>query len=498
MTLVTVEPAILEESLRSVSDSLEGGGFYRNVRLLDHYRHRLSRQALDACEAAEQLFAGYLALTKSLSSYCKGNGHNGSIERLCDLLSLYGSTVECLRLLSQEPDGCEESLEFMISEDPAKNAEQIIVQYCAGITGMIKSGSLRSVKDLNNMTAFFANQLYNYAVSRKDDYAAPDLRLSVRLNSMTFNWFSFKAEEQPVITESFDDVIGADEAINALKHAIDLTMLFNPADGMPNPAGEFANIFFLTGRPGCGKTKIMRAAACYAAFLAHRYERPFVHADIGCEVKNKYFGESERLMREGLEKATCPETTGLITLDDIDLTFMPRTSLANHPTEMGLGLELMRFLSGVNSKRLGNWIMIAASNYPGLLDPALLSRLSEFRFFVNGPETNEDYTRLLRIELREALSIGYASLTNQDLEVLGKISRNHNLSGRDVHLVCSKVMAMAKSFEIPEAVYRAGYEERQAGVARLAGRIDFDMVCTLVREQREVSEGYGRRVPVKA
>ena len=118
----------------------------------------------------------------------------------------------------------------------------------------------------------------------------------------------------------------------------------------------------LYGPPGCGKTLLAKAVATEseANFIAVK----------GPELLSKWVGESERAVREVFRKARQSAPT-IIFFDEID-ALAPRRGI--YVGDSGVServiSQLLTEMDGLHTR--GDVIVIAATNRPDLLDPALL------------------------------------------------------------------------------------------------------------------------------
>jgi transitional endoplasmic reticulum ATPase len=117
----------------------------------------------------------------------------------------------------------------------------------------------------------------------------------------------------------------------------------------------------LYGPPGCGKTYLVRAIAGTgkANMLSVK----------GAELLSKWVGESERAVRELFRRAREAAPT-LVFLDEVDALAPLRGQASDGGTTDRVVASLLTELDGIEALR--NVVVIAATNRPDLVDPALL------------------------------------------------------------------------------------------------------------------------------
>jgi transitional endoplasmic reticulum ATPase len=165
------------------------------------------------------------------------------------------------------------------------------------------------------------------------------------------------AQEPSAIT--YEDIGGLHREIRRIREMIELPLRYPEIFdrlGIEPPKGVL-----LHGPPGCGKTLIARAVARETS--AH-----FIHVN-GPEIIDKWYGSSEAHLRQIFEEAS-RQAPAIIFLDEIDAIAPKREEMSgDRQVERRVVAQLLALMDGLKSR--GNVIVIAATNIPNTLDPAL-------------------------------------------------------------------------------------------------------------------------------
>ena len=256
-------------------------------------------------------------------------------------------------------------------------------------------------------------------------------------------------KDQPKIT--FGDVAGLDEAIEELheiKEYLEAPQKFQ-AMGAKIPKGVL-----LYGPPGTGKTLLARAVAGEAGV-------PFFSIS-GSDFVEMFVGVGASRVRDLFEQAKA-NSPSIVFMDEIDAVGRHRgAGLGGGHDEREQTLnQLLVEMDGFDIK--GGVILIAATNRPDILDPALL-RPGRFdrQIVVDRPDLNG------RVGVLKVHTRGKPLSKNIDIETLAK--RTPGFTGADLANVVNEAALLAARFsrseismnELEEAIDRvvAGPERR--------------------------------------
>jgi len=182
----------------------------------------------------------------------------------------------------------------------------------------------------------------------------------------------------------------------------------------------------LYGPPGCGKTLLARA-------VANESNANFISIK-GPELLSKYVGESEKAIREVFRKAKMAAPC-IIFFDEFD-SIAP--SRGRHTSDSGVSEKVLsQFLTemdGLEVKK--DIIVIAATNRPDILDPALIRPGRIDRILLVPAPNEEERLKILKIFTKDM-----PLAANIDLNMLN--SKLEGFSGADIEMLCREAGMIA-------------------------------------------------------
>lgn len=184
----------------------------------------------------------------------------------------------------------------------------------------------------------------------------------------------------------YDQIGGLDKQIESLREAVELPLtkpeIFERI-GIEPPKGVM-----LFGSPGTGKTLLAKAVAAQT-------DAAFIRV-VGSEFVQKYIGEGARIVRDVFEMAR-KKSPSIIFIDELDAIGAKRfTDAGSGDREVQRTLmQLLAEMDGFDPR--GEVRLLAATNRPDILDPALL-RPGRFDRLIYVPMPNrEARTQILHI-----------------------------------------------------------------------------------------------------
>jgi len=221
----------------------------------------------------------------------------------------------------------------------------------------------------------------------------------------------------------WEDIGGLESAKQELMESVEWPLryqaLYKHMNAVP-PKG-----ILLYGPPGTGKTLLAKAVATesQANFISVK----------GPEFLSKWVGESEKAVRETFRKAR-QAAPCVVFFDEIDAVAPVRgTGADSHVTERVIS-QMLTEMDGLEA--LHNVVVIAATNRPDIVDPALLRPGRFDRLIYITPPDLEARKEILRIHTK-------GKPLEKDVDIDKLATRMSNYTGAEIAAVCNEATMLA-------------------------------------------------------
>ena len=290
----------------------------------------------------------------------------------------------------------------------------------------------------------------------KDDVEAENTPIEV-LNSIVVTKDDFKnalKDMQPstmreVLIEKpnvkWDDIGALESAKQELKEAVEWPLKFGKVFEHMNarpPKG-----ILLYGPPGTGKTLLAKAVATES-------EANFISVK-GPEFLNKWVGESEKAVRETFRKAR-QASPCVIFMDEIDSIAPERgTGGDSNVTERVIS-QMLTEMDGLEG--LNDVVVIAATNRPDIMDPALLRPGRFDKSIYIAPPDEESRMSIFGIHTR-------GRPLDDDVKIRELAQRTEGCTGADISAICNEAVMNAVRRLVKDGRVPTGEEISQCKVS---------------------------------
>lgn len=236
-------------------------------------------------------------------------------------------------------------------------------------------------------------------------------------------------EKAGVPMVSYEDIGGLREEIETIREMIEVPMKYPQVFkklGVSPPKGVL-----LYGPPGTGKTLLAKA-------VANETEAHFIHL-AGPEIMSKWYGQSEENLRNVFKEAQ-DNAPSIIFIDEIDAIAPAREEVSGE-VEKRVVSQLLTLMDGLEAR--GEVVVIAATNRPEALDPALRRPGRFDREVQIGIPDRRGRKEILQIHSR-----GMPLTEKVDLDKFADIT--HGYSGADLNALVKEAAMRALRRVMPE------------------------------------------------
>jgi transitional endoplasmic reticulum ATPase len=228
---------------------------------------------------------------------------------------------------------------------------------------------------------------------------------------------------------TYEDIGGLKDEIQKIREMVELPLrhpeLFERL-GIEAPKGVL-----LYGPPGTGKTLLAKA-------VANETNAHFISIS-GPEIMSKFYGESEARLREIFKEAKEKSPT-IIFIDEID-SIAPKREEVTGEVERRVVSQLLSLMDGLEGR--GKVVVIAATNRPNAIDPAL-RRPGRFdrEIEIKVPDKRG------RLEILQIHTRHMPLTSDVDVERLSTVT--HGYVGADLEYLCKEAAMKTLRRNLPE------------------------------------------------
>ncbi|MFX0069510.1 MAG: CDC48 family AAA ATPase [Candidatus Hermodarchaeota archaeon] len=273
--------------------------------------------------------------------------------------------------------------------------------------------------------------------------------------------------------KSWDEIGGLEETKEELKEAVEWPLnypkLFKKAGIRP------LNGILLFGPPGCGKTLLAKAVATES-------KSNFITVK-GPEIFSKWVGESEKTVREIFRKAR-QAAPSIVYFDEIDAISAGRGEYQGTHIYDSIVNQILVEMDGIENRE--GIVVIASTNRPDLVDPALLrpGRFDRLLFV-----TSPDVEARKKIILVHTKNMPLAEDVNIDT-----IAQNtEGYSGADLENLCREagMFAIREKMESLDKIESRHFEKATEKIKSTLSQqiIDrYEKMAKMITESRNIKE----------
>ncbi|MBU0615085.1 MAG: CDC48 family AAA ATPase [Nanoarchaeota archaeon] len=270
----------------------------------------------------------------------------------------------------------------------------------------------------------------------------------------------------------WEDVGGLDDVKQELKEAVEWPLKFPEAFkrlGVKPPKG-----ILLYGAPGTGKTMLAKA-------VANEANSNFISVK-GPELLSKWVGESEKAVREIFKKARQTSPT-IIFFDEVDSLAPRRGANSESRVHEQVVNQILTELDGL--EEMHDVVVIAATNRPDIVDPALL-RPGRFDRIILTPAPD--------INTREKIFEVHTKnipLT-KDVDIKELATKTEGYAGADIESICREaaMLALRKDMKAKEVTMK----DFEAALEKVSPSVSPDVEKAYEELKQQFSAARGKQM----
>ncbi len=308
---------------------------------------------------------------------------------------------------------------------------------------VISLGGTRRRRTAMSQSPFF-DEVFNMMEESMMAYGFGDLKFVVaetnpklpviitEQTEVVLNPEAIEIKEEAVPEVAYEDIGGLEDEIKKVREMIELPLkhpeIFERL-GVEPPKGVL-----LHGPPGTGKTLLAKA-------VANETNAHFILIN-GPEIMSKYYGQSEENLRKKFEDAE-KNAPSIIFIDEIDAIATKREETKGE-VERRVVAQLLALMDGLKSR--GKVVVIAATNVPNILDPALRRPGRFDRELEIGVPNKEGRLNILKIHTRNMPMA-------KDVSLKELAAVTHGFVGADVAALAKEAAMIVLRRVLPDLRY---------------------------------------------
>lgn len=232
-----------------------------------------------------------------------------------------------------------------------------------------------------------------------------------------------------ITTTTYEDIGGLKDEVQKIREMVELPMrhpeLFERL-GIEPPKGVL-----IYGTPGGGKTLLAKA-------VANESEAHFITIN-GPEIVSKFVGEAEEKLRKIFSEAE-ENSPSIIFIDELD-AIAPKREEVTGEVEKRIVSQLLTLMDGLKAR--GQVVILAATNRPNAIDPALRRPGRFDREIEIGVPDKKGRLEIMQIHTR-----GMPLAENVRLEEIA--AKTHGFIGADLQSLCKEAAMKALRRILPK------------------------------------------------
>ena len=237
---------------------------------------------------------------------------------------------------------------------------------------------------------------------------------------------------------TFQDIGGLDHVVKSLKSNVGAQLNEDKSQKMREWGIEMDKSMLLVGKPGTGKTHLVKA-------LSNEYDADMFMIN-GPQMVEKFIGEGAKKVKRLYDQARASDKPAIVFIDEIDAIAKKRLDDRRHGGEEveRTMSQLLSELDGLDTEKDSGVISIFATNTPDIMDPALLNRCSAIEVPVPDTESKEEILRIHTRRMKVADDVNYTAIAGQFEE---------DFTGRDIKQIAKQaaVNALEKNDDVSDA-----------------------------------------------